>query len=97
MIQKMSAFVRQGKIQEAQDLDWEFHATISRLTRSQALQEALEKCHLVEMIRKREISNQTKEELAEWVQNHQTLLDAIASGNPDEAGNAMHKYLSLKK
>ena len=97
MIQKMSAFVRQGKIQEARDLDWEFHATISRLTRSQALQEALEKCHLVEMIRKREISNQTKEELAEWVQNHQTLLDAIASGNPDEAGNAMHKYLSQKK
>ncbi|MFN6050079.1 MAG: FCD domain-containing protein, partial [Planctomycetia bacterium] len=74
-----------------------FHATISRLTRSQALQEALEKCHLVEMIRKREISNQTKEELAEWVQNHQTLLDAIASGNPEEAGDAMHKYLTQKK
>lgn len=97
MIERMSAFVRQGKIQEAQNLDWEFHVTIAKLTRSQALQDALEKCQLMEMIRKRETSNQTKEELAQWVQNHQVLLGAIASGNSDEAGMAMHKYLNSKK
>lgn len=96
LVDGMAALVKEGKKEEARLLDVEFHTAIAVLTRSPGLQEALGKCHLLEVVRRRLLGNMGNEDFTHLAENHRLLVKAIASGDPEEAAKAMHYHLRSK-
>lgn len=93
MVEGMAELVRKEKREEAGAADVKFHMAIASMTGSPSLQEALERCHLLEVVRRRLKTNDAFGDFQNLVENHQLLVDAIASGNPDLAGKTMHYHL----
>jgi DNA-binding GntR family transcriptional regulator len=94
IVDQMAELVRQGRRDEADAVDVEFHVTIARLTRSAELMEALDRCHLLELVRRRLAANERFGHFRNLAVNHQLLVDALASGDPEAAGRAMHLHLT---
>ena len=90
----MAVLVREGRRAEADMADVELHIAIAMLSRSPALIEALRRSHLLEIVRRRLLIHEPRGDFEHLAENHQRLVDAIATGNPDQAGAAMHAHLS---
>jgi DNA-binding FadR family transcriptional regulator len=86
--------VRDHKWEQADALDVELHVSIARVTRSPGLTAALDRCHLLEVLRRHIPASYLEQHLDELEVIHRELVDAIASGDPDRAGQAMHAHLS---
>lgn len=97
IVTRMGELVEQGRRPEADALDAELHVTIARVTRCEALIEALERCHLVDLVRRRLKANERYGDFTRLAENHRLLVEAIGSGNPDEAGLAMHTHLTPRR
>lgn len=93
-IGNMALLVREGRRAEADLADVELHIAIALLSRSPALIEALRRSHLLEIVRRRLLLNAPRGDFEHLAENHQRLVDAISTGNPDQAGAAMHAHLS---
>lgn len=93
-IGNMARLVRDGRRAEADMADVELHIAIAILSRSPALIEALRRSHLLEIVRRRLLINEPRGDFAHLAENHQRLVDAISTGDPDQAGRAMHAHLS---
>ena len=93
-VARMAELVRAQRRAEADATDVEFHITVAQLSRCPALIEALKRSHLLEIVRRRLLINEPRGDFANLAVNHQLLVDAIASGDPDQAGQAMHLHLS---
>lgn len=93
-IVRMAELVRAHRRAEADAADVEFHMALAQFSRSPALIEALRRSHMVEIVRRRLQLNEPRGDFENLAVNHQRLLDAIASGDPDRAGQAMHLHLS---
>ena len=94
IIDRMTDIVRREAFDEADKADVELHVAIARLSRSPSLQEALDRCHVLELVRRRLMNSQLQRDFWELEVNHRKLVDAIASRDPDRAGQAMHAHLS---
>jgi DNA-binding GntR family transcriptional regulator len=94
LIARMGELVAAQRRAEADAADVEFHIAVAQLSRAPALIEGLKRCHLLEIVRRRLQINEPRGDFANLAVNHQKLLDAIASGDADEAGRAMHLHLS---
>ncbi len=92
-VARMAELVRERSRAEADAVDVEFHIAVAQLSRCPALIEALKRSHLLEIVRRRLLMHEPRD-FAHLAVNHQLLLDAIASGDPDRAGQAMHVHLS---
>jgi DNA-binding GntR family transcriptional regulator len=82
-IARMGELVCERRRAAADAADVEFHIAVAQLSRCPALIDALKRSHLLE-----------SGDFDNLAINHQVLLDAIASGDPDRAGRAMHLHLS---
>jgi DNA-binding GntR family transcriptional regulator len=96
IIAKMGDIVRQQAWDEADEADIELHVAIARLTRSHGLMDALERCHLRDLVRRRLLASDRRADFHDLERNHRNLVDAIASHDPDAAGRAMHQHLTSK-
>ena len=94
IVNNMAELVQAQRRAEADAADVEFHIAVAQLSRSPALIEALKRSHMLEIVRRRLQINEPRGDFANLAVNHQKLLDALASGDPDEAGRAMHLHLS---
>lgn len=94
IIDRMADVVRRQAWDEADRTDVELHRAIAGLTRSPAMIEALERCHLLEIIRRRLLASERRIDFERLDVNHRLLVDAIAGHDPDQAGLAMHRHLS---
>jgi DNA-binding GntR family transcriptional regulator len=97
IVEHMGDLVRQGNREEADAVDVELHVAIAQLSRSPGLIEALGRCHLQELVRRRLQANERFGDFENLAVNHHLLVDAIASGDPDRAGKAMHTHLSNRR
>jgi DNA-binding GntR family transcriptional regulator len=98
IVSQMAGWVQQGRLADADAADAELHETIARLSRSPRLIEALARCHLLNLVhRRRTAAHDRLARSRTLVQDHQALVDAIASGDPDRAGKAMHAHLSNRR
>lgn len=93
-VTRMAELVREGRRTDADRADVELHMEIAQLSRSPALIEALGRSHVLEIVRRRLQINEPRGDFANLAVNHQVLVDAIASGDPDRAGEAMHRHLA---
>jgi DNA-binding GntR family transcriptional regulator len=93
---RMANLVSGGRRADADRADVELHMAIARLSRSPSLIEALHKSHVLEIVRRRLQINEPRGDFAQLAANHQLLVDAIASGDPDRAGQAMHWHLRAR-
>lgn len=94
IVDRMAEAVRERKQEEADLLDAELHVSIAQMTRSPGLMAALERCHLLDMVRRHILASYQQQHLEELEVIHRELVDAIASGDPNRAGQAMHAHLS---
>ena len=97
IVHRMGALVRREAWREADEADVELHIAIARLTRSVGLMEALDRCHLRDLVRRRILVRDRQRDIQCLEQNHRRLVDAIASHDPELAGRTMHEHLSRKK
>ena len=97
IVQRMEQLVAEQRWQDADPIDVEFHVEIARLSRSPGLIEALARCHLLEMVRRRIALNERIIGFSRLASNHRLLADAVASGDPDRAAAAMHTHLAGKR
>ena len=97
IVNRMGELVKRKAWREADEADIELHIAIARLTRSSALMEALERCHLRDLVRRRILVRDRQRDIQCLEQNHRRLVDAIASHDPDFAGRTMHAHLSPTK
>jgi DNA-binding GntR family transcriptional regulator len=95
-ISRMEKMVREGRRVDAERIDVELHVAIAKLSRSPSLIDALASSHMLEIVRRRLLANEPRGDFENMPANHQILVDAIASGDPDEAGKAMHWHLRSK-
>jgi DNA-binding GntR family transcriptional regulator len=95
-ISRMEAMVAEGRRADAERIDVELHVAIAKLSRNPALIDALAKSHMLEIVRRRLLANAPRGDFKNMAANHQILVDAIASGDPDKAGKAMHWHLRSK-
>lgn len=93
-VENMAVLVRESRRADADRADVELHMAIAVLSRSPALMEALRHSHVLEIVRRRLQINEPRGDFLKLAENHQLLVDAIASGDPDCAGAAMHRHLS---
>ena len=93
-VERMAALVRENRRVDADIADVELHTAIALLSRSPALMEALKHSHVLEIVRRRLQINEPRGDFRNLAENHQLLVDAIATGDPDQAGTAMHRHLS---
>ncbi|MCI0463579.1 MAG: GntR family transcriptional regulator [Gemmataceae bacterium] len=93
----MADLVRHARWAEADRIDVEVHVAIAQLSRSPGLIEALTRCHLLELVRRRLSASERLGDFQNLAVNHRKLVDAIASGDPEVAGKAMHDHLSSKR
>jgi DNA-binding GntR family transcriptional regulator len=96
IVERMDGLVREERWQDADEIDVELHVEIARLSRSPGLIESLERCHLLEVVRRRIAMNERIIGFQKLASNHAVLVEAIASGNPDLAARAMHTHLAGK-
>jgi DNA-binding GntR family transcriptional regulator len=97
IIERMRAVVAEGRRADADAVDVEFHVAVARLTRSPRLIEALDRCHILDVVRRRLAANERFGDFQKLAENHLLLVEAIASGDPDRAGKAMHEHLLKKR
>jgi DNA-binding GntR family transcriptional regulator len=93
-VERMELLVRNGRRSEADHADVELHVAIARLSRSPALIDALGHSHMLMIVHQRLLINEHRGDFADLAANHRKLVDAIASGDPDRAGRAMHDHLN---
>lgn len=93
-IASMAVLVREGRRAEADMADVELHMAIAVLSRSPALIEALRRSHVLEIVRRRLVINEPRGDFDFLAENHQRLVDAISTGDPEQAGAAMHAHLA---
>jgi DNA-binding GntR family transcriptional regulator len=94
IVNRMGDIVSREAWDEADEADVSLHVAIARLTRSTTLMDALERCHLRELVRRRLLASERRRDFQGLEKNHRLLVDAIASHDPDLAGQAMHLHLS---
>ncbi len=97
IIRRMEELVAEERWQDADAIDVELHVEIARLSRSPALIEALARCHMLEVVRRRIALNERIIGFGRLADNHRLLVDAIASGDPDRAAAAMHAHLKGRR
>jgi DNA-binding GntR family transcriptional regulator len=97
IVARMAEVVRLGHRDEADALDVELHEAIARLSRSPGLIEALRKCHVLELVRRRLATHGPTGDFEKLAVNHGRLVDAIASGDPEAAGQAIHSHLASRR
>ncbi len=97
LVARMGELIRAGQTIEASKVDVSLHAAIASLTRCADLMEALEHCHVVDIIRRRAEIKEREGTYENLEEIHRTVVDAIATGDPDVAAKAMHDHLSPKK
>lgn len=97
IVNRMADLVCQGRRQEADAVDAELHVAIARISRCQELIESFQRCHLVDLVRRRLKVNERYGDFTHLADNHRVLVEAIASGNPEQAGQAMHAHLSPRR
>lgn len=93
-VERMALLVRENRRADADMADVELHMAIALLSRSPALIDALQHSHVLEIVRRRLQINEPRGDFRRLAENHQLLVDAIASGDPERAGAAMHRHLS---
>jgi DNA-binding GntR family transcriptional regulator len=94
IVRQMEQIVKKKNWSQADSSDVALHVAIARLARSPSLNEALSRCHMLEVVRRRLMSSQGQRDFPNLAANHRILVDAIASGDPDQAAQAMHVHLS---
>ena len=94
IVDRMADIVRRRAWDEADRVDVELHVAIARLSRSPSLMDALGRCHLLDIIRRRLLASERHRDFEELEVNHRKLVDAIASHDPDRAAQVMHAHLS---
>jgi DNA-binding GntR family transcriptional regulator len=92
-IAHMEELVRKEQRADADRADVELHIAIARLSRCPSLIEALGRSHMLEIVRRRLQNYRPRGDFENLARNHQILVDAIASGDSDRAGSAMHEHL----
>jgi len=97
IVERMDVLVREERWHDADAIDVELHVEVAQLSRSPGLIEALERCHLLEVVRRRIAMNERIIGFQKLASNHAVLVEAIASGNPDLAARAMHTHLAGKQ
>jgi DNA-binding GntR family transcriptional regulator len=97
IVYRMAEAVRQDQHAEGDVLNAEFHLAIARLSRSPGLIEAVNRCHVMELGRRRLQQYQRFGDFKNLAPDHDTLVNAIASGDPERAGHAMHQHLLPKQ
>lgn len=93
-ITRMADLVSRGRRADADSVDVELHIAIAKLSRSPALIDTLSRSHMLEIVRRRLQANEPRGDFQNLAANHQILVDAIASGDPERAGQAMHRHLT---
>jgi len=93
-ISRMAELVKEGRRADADRVDVEFHVAVAKLSRSPSLIDALSRSHVLEIVRRRLQANEPRGDFQNLAANHQILVDAIASRDPDRAGHAMHWHLT---
>jgi DNA-binding GntR family transcriptional regulator len=96
LVDRMAELVRQGRRADADAADVALHVAIARLSRSPGLIQALARCHLLEVVRRRLAANERFGDFQNLAVNHRVLVEAIASGDANRAGQAMHEHLRGK-
>jgi DNA-binding GntR family transcriptional regulator len=94
IVQRMGEIVGGRRWEDADQADVDLHVAIARLTRSPALIEALGRCHVLDLVRRRLLASSRRKDFENLENNHRRLVDAIASGDPDRAAETMHAHLS---
>jgi DNA-binding GntR family transcriptional regulator len=97
VVHRMADAVRQSQHAQGDVLNAELHLAIARLSRSPGLIEAVNRCHVMELGRRRLRQYQRFGDFQNLAPDHAALVDAIASGDPDRAGEAMHQHLLPKQ
>jgi DNA-binding GntR family transcriptional regulator len=97
IVKRMEELVEEQRWQDADAIDVELHVEIARLSRSPGLIEALARCHLLEVVRRRIALNERIIGFGRLAENHRLLVDAIASGDPERAAAAMHAHLTPRR
>jgi DNA-binding GntR family transcriptional regulator len=94
MVDDMAQIVSEGRRADSHVADVEFHIAIAQLSRSPALIDALRRSHLLEIVHRRLQIYEPRGDFTNLASNHQLLVNAIASGNAEQAGAEMHDHLS---
>lgn len=94
IIARMERLVSEQRWEDADAIDVELHVEIARLSRSPGLIEALARCHVLEVVRRRIALQERIIGFSRMPENHRLLVDAIASGDPDRAAATMHAHLA---
>jgi DNA-binding GntR family transcriptional regulator len=97
LVRRMAEAVRNNQQAEGGVLNAEFHLAIARLSRSPGLIEAVNRCHVMEIGRRRLKQYQGLGDFKNLAPDHEILVEAVASGDPNRAGEAMHRHLSPKE
>jgi len=97
IVSRMGEIVERKAWHEADEADIELHVAIAQLTRSAGLREALDRCHLRDLVRRRLLASDRRRDFQNLEHNHRLLVDAIATHDADIAGQAMHQHLSPKQ
>lgn len=97
LVNRMEVVIREERWNEADTVDVEMHVEIARLSRSPGLIEALARCHLMDVVRRRINSKERISGFETLVPGHRRLVDAIASGDPERAAEVMHEHLAGRK
>ncbi len=93
IVKRMAAAVQKDLHSEGDILNAEFHLMIARLSRSPGLMESINRCQVMELGRRRLRQHQRLGDFMNLAPDHDILVSAIASGDPEQAGKAMHHHL----
>ena len=93
----MERLVAEQRWGDADAIDVELHVEIARLSRSPGLIEALARCHVLEVVRRRIALNERIVGFSKLADNHRLLVEAIASGDPERAAAVMHAHLAGRR
>lgn len=94
MVNEMAVIVQEGRRADSHVADVEFHIAIAQLSRSPALIDALRRSHLLEIVHRRLQIYEPRGDFTNLADNHQLLVSAIASGDPNRAYAEMHDHLA---
>ena len=97
IIRRMEVLVAEERWHDADAIDVELHVEIARLSRSPGLIEALARCHMLEVVRRRIALNERIIGFGRLADNHRLLVEAIASGDPDRAAATMYAHLKGRR
>jgi len=94
IVARMEELVAEERWGDADAIDVELHVEIARLSRCPGLIEALARCHVLEVVRRRIALNERIVGFSKLADNHRLLVQAIASGDPERAAAVMHGHLA---